>query len=85
MLGFQSRATPIAYSGGVINPDWALTLANVAHRVRGHGAGRTVWDMADRMGVGLTGVTWEMLEEVEHYPIVILREVNNSGGFRSYQ
>jgi F420-0:gamma-glutamyl ligase-like protein len=82
MLGFRSRATPIAFSGGAINPDWALTLANVAHRVRGHGAGRTVWDMAERMGVGLTGVTWEMLEEVDHYPIVILREVNDSGGLR---
>jgi len=30
--------------------------------------------MAERMGVGLTGVTWEMLEGVYHYPIVILRE-----------
>ncbi len=85
MLGFRSRATPIAYFGGAINPDWALTLANVAHRVRGHGAGRTVWDMAERMGVGLTGVTWEMLEQVEHYPIVIIRQVTNSGGFRPYQ
>lgn len=74
MLGFRSRATPIALSGDPINPDWVLTLANVAHRVRGHGAGRTVWDMAERMGVDLTGVTWEMLEQVNHYPIVILRE-----------
>ena len=73
-LGFESRSTPIALSGESMNPDWALTLANVAHRVRGHGAGRTVWDMAERMGVGLTGVTWEMLDTVDHYPIVILRE-----------
>ena len=73
-LGFESRSTPIALSGESMNPDWALTLANVAHRVRGHGAGRTVWDMAERMGVGLTGVTWEMLDTVDHYPIVILRK-----------
>jgi hypothetical protein len=33
--------------------------------------------MAERMGVGLTGVTWEMLEGVDHYPIVVLREVND--------
>jgi F420-0:gamma-glutamyl ligase-like protein len=55
------------------NPDLVLTLANVSHRVRGHGAGRTVWDMAKRFGVGLTEVTWDMLRLVDHYPIAILR------------
>jgi len=76
MLGFKARSTPIGLSGGVLNPDWALTLANVAHRVRGHGAGRTVWDMAERLGTDLTGVTWEMLDRVVHVPIVILRGVD---------
>ena len=75
MLGFKSRSTPIACSAREMNPDWALTLANVAHRVRGHGAGRTVWEMAERLGVELTGVTWEMLDLLDHYPILILREV----------
>ena len=72
-LGFTSRSTPIAYSGLDVNPDWALTLANVAHRVRGHGAGRTVWDMAEKMGVNITEVTWDMLASLDHYPILILR------------
>jgi F420-0:gamma-glutamyl ligase-like protein len=72
-LRFRSRSTPIAVSGGEMNPDWALTLANISHRVRGYGAGRTVWDMARKLGVGLTGVTWGMLDQVDHYPIVILR------------
>ena len=76
MLDFKSRSTPIALSGEGLNPDWALTLANVAHRVRGHGAGRTVWDMAERLGTDLTGVTWEMLDRVVHAPIVILRRVH---------
>ncbi|UCD44733.1 MAG: coenzyme F420-0:L-glutamate ligase [Candidatus Bathyarchaeota archaeon] len=76
-LGFVSRSTPVALSGEPMNPDWALTLANVAHRVRGHGAGRTVWDMAERLGVGLTEVTWGMLDEVKHYPIVIMRRVSD--------
>ena len=75
VLGFRSRSTPIALSGLSSNPDWVLTMANVAHRVRGHGAGRTVWDMAERLEVGLTGVTWEMLDKVDHYPIVILRKI----------
>jgi F420-0:gamma-glutamyl ligase-like protein len=75
MLGFRSRSTPVALSGEQMNPDWALTLANVAHRIRGHGAGRTVWDMAEKLGVGITDVTWEMLNDVDHYPIVILRRI----------
>jgi F420-0:gamma-glutamyl ligase-like protein len=75
MWGFTSRSTPIAHSGGDLNPDWALTLANVAHRVRGHGAGRTVWDMIEHLGVDFTGVTWGMLDLLDHYPILILREV----------
>ena len=75
MFDLTSRSTPIAISGTVLNPDFALTLANVSHRVRGHGAGRTVWDMAERLGVGLTDVTWEMLTQVDHYPIAILRVV----------
>ena len=74
MLGFKSRSTPIAYSGDYLNPDWALTLANIAHRVRGHGAGRTVWDMVETLGVGLTQVTWSMMDLLNHYPILILRE-----------
>ncbi|RJS88662.1 gamma-glutamyl ligase [Candidatus Bathyarchaeota archaeon] len=72
-LGLRRRSTPIAISGGELNPDLALTLADIAHKIRGYGAGRTVWDMARRFKVGITGVTWEMLESVVHRPIVVLR------------
>jgi F420-0:gamma-glutamyl ligase-like protein len=72
-LAFTARSTPLAVSGTIPNPDFLLTLANVSHRVRGYGAGRTVWDMARSLGVGLTDVTWEMLRLVDHYPIAILR------------
>lgn len=75
MLRLKARSTPIASAGAPLDPDWALTLANVAHRVRGYGAGRTVWEMSERMGTSLTGVTWEMLDRVEHVPILILRKV----------
>lgn len=74
-LSLKKRATPISISGKELNPDYALTLANIAHRVRGYGAGGTVWDMARRFKVDLTGVTWEMLESVTHRPIVILRSL----------
>jgi F420-0:gamma-glutamyl ligase-like protein len=39
----------------------------------GAGAGKTVWDMAERFQVNLTGVTWKMLMKIRHYPIVVLR------------
>jgi len=78
MLGLKSRSTPLAIVGEQMNPDWALTLANVAHRVRGHGAGRTVWDMTETLETGLTGVTWEMLDEIRHFPIVIVRTVKEA-------
>jgi F420-0:gamma-glutamyl ligase-like protein len=51
----------------------ALKIAEAANRARGHGAGKTVWAMAERFGVGLDCVSWEMLETVKHKPIVIVR------------
>lgn len=38
-----------------------------------YGAGRTVWDMSRRFGVDFSNVTWEMLEQVDHFPIVLVR------------
>lgn len=73
-LGFKARATPLAISGEDLNPDLALELAEAAHRIRGHGAGRTVWDMSKRFGVGPSQVTWEMMDRANHSPIVILRK-----------
>ena len=75
-LGGMGRATPIAVSGSSMTPEDALEAADTAHRAMGPGAGRTVWDMARRFGTTLTGVTWEMLESVEHRPVVVLRRVN---------
>jgi F420-0:gamma-glutamyl ligase-like protein len=73
MFRFKKRATPIAVAGCRISAEKALEMAQVANRARGFGAGRTVWDMASRFKVGLTSVTWEMLDTVKHKPIVILR------------
>jgi len=74
ILGFKARATPLAISGESLNPDLALHLAEAAHRIRGYGAGRTVWDMSERFGVPPSHVTWRLLEGVEHFPIVIIRK-----------
>jgi F420-0:gamma-glutamyl ligase-like protein len=73
MFKLKRNATPIAVAGCQISVEKALEIAEVANRARGFGAGRTVWDMAAKFRVGLTGVSWEMLETVKHKPIVIVR------------
>jgi F420-0:gamma-glutamyl ligase-like protein len=69
----ERRATPLAVAGSQITTEEALEIAKIANRTRGAGAGRTVWDMAKTFNVDLTGVTWKMLESMEHRPIVIIR------------
>jgi F420-0:gamma-glutamyl ligase-like protein len=69
----KKRATPIATAGDELSAETALEIAEIANRVRGFGAGRTVWDMAERFKVELTDVSWEMLETVKHKPIVLVR------------
>jgi len=73
VLRLRRKATPVAVAGCCVSVEEALEVAELANRVRGFGAGRTVWDMADRFHVGLAGVSWEMLEAVKHKPIVIVR------------
>ncbi|NWG11019.1 coenzyme F420-0:L-glutamate ligase [Candidatus Bathyarchaeota archaeon] len=74
MLKLKKRATPIAVAGCKLYAEEALEIAEIANRVRGSGAGRTVWDMAERFNVKLTGVSWEMLETVKHKPIILVRK-----------
>jgi F420-0:gamma-glutamyl ligase-like protein len=69
----KKRPTPIAVAGCKIGVEEALRIASIANRVRGFGAGKTVWDMAEKFQVELTDVSWEMLETVKHKPIVIIR------------
>ena len=72
-LRLKRRSTPLAISGAKLSIESALDFAEAAHRARGSGAGRTVWDMAQRFRVNLTGVTWDMLKSLKHKPIVIIR------------
>jgi len=72
-LRLKRRSTPLALAGAKIDVAFALELAEAAHRCRGSGAGPTVWDMADRFGVDVTGVTWRMLQGLRHMPIVVFR------------
>ena len=72
-LKIRKRATPIAVTDKKLSTREALKIATIANRMRGFGAGRTVWDMAERFGVSLAQTTWEMLAKIEHKPIVIIR------------
>jgi F420-0:gamma-glutamyl ligase-like protein len=75
-LKLKRRATPIAFVGSkTLSVEEALGIAELANRARGFGAGRNVWDMAEAFGVALTDVTWDMLDRVEHKPIVLVRQV----------
>lgn len=73
ILGFQARRTPVGLAGMDLNPDRALWLANLFHKISGAGAGRTVWSMAKNLETDLTGVTWKMLEGLDHFPIALFR------------
>jgi F420-0:gamma-glutamyl ligase-like protein len=75
-LRWTARATPLAVCGRSLDLGEALVVADAADRARGFGAGRTVWDMATRFHVAFNEVTWEMLDRVEHYPIVLVRKVD---------
>jgi F420-0:gamma-glutamyl ligase-like protein len=70
----RKRPTPLAVAGGKLQAKEALKIANMADRARGPGSGATVWDMASRFNVAVTGVSWDMLSKIRHKPIVIVRK-----------
>ncbi len=78
-LKLKQRATPLAVAGtdAKIGVEEALSIVEVAHHARGYGAGRTVWDMRKKFGVGFSEVTWEMLEKANHFPIVLIRRTGS--------
>jgi F420-0:gamma-glutamyl ligase-like protein len=73
LLKLRKRATPLALVGRQLTVEESLAIAQIANRSRGFGAGRTVWEMAEKFNVSLTDVSWEMLDRVRHKPIVIVR------------
>lgn len=73
LFRMKRRATPIAAAGFKLGVENALEIADVANMSRGFGSGRNVWEMAERFGVFITQVEWEMLDKVEHKPIVVVR------------
>ena len=72
-LKLKQRATPVAAAGLDLDAENLLRIADFSNRLRGFGAGRTVWDMAEAFSTYLTCVSWEMLNRMKHKPIVIVR------------
>ena len=81
-LELRKRATPVALAGRALNVEESLTIAQIANHSRGFGAGRTVWEMAEKFNVALTEVSWEMLDRVKHKPIIIVRSSGEDGNGR---
>ena len=73
LFNLRARPTPVAYVGEPLNPDRMLWLTKIAHKTTEPGGGRTVWGMSTRFNTGLTDVTYEMLDSVEHTPIIIIQ------------
>ncbi len=73
----RPRSTPIAISRDEIDAEYALRISAISNKARRSGAGRTVWDVANRFGVGITKVTWEMLQNSVHRPVVIVRKLSD--------
>jgi F420-0:gamma-glutamyl ligase-like protein len=74
-LKLKKKATPLAIAGIKMSVEEALDVAELANRTRGFGAGKTIWDMTKTFSVSLTNVSWEMLEQTEHKPIVIVKSI----------
>jgi F420-0:gamma-glutamyl ligase-like protein len=81
-LKLRKRAPPVALAGRELNVEDSLTIAQIANHSRGFGAGRTVWEMAEKFNVVLTDVSWEMLDRVRHKPIIIVRSSGEDGDGR---
>lgn len=70
---FIPLATPLALAGDRLDRYTLLGLTELADRLRGVGAGRTIFEMAERFRVGLNEVTWDMLRSIEHCPAVLFK------------
>jgi len=71
----RARSTPIALSKNIEVED-ALRISAISNKARKFGAGRTVWDVATRFGAKMTEISWDMLNNCEHRPVVIVRKLD---------
>ncbi len=72
----SARSTPVAISKN-IGAEESLRISAISNKARKFGAGRTAWDMAERFGVKITEISWEMLKKCEHKPVVIVKMIDD--------
>jgi len=75
LFNLKKSSTPLAVAGCNLLASEALTITNIADKARGPGSGATVWDMAARFQVEVNGVSWKMLSQIRHKPLVIVRKM----------
>lgn len=71
----KPRSTPIVLKGINLSLEEALQVAAASNKARKSGAGKTIWEASRFFKTGLTNITWEMLEKIPHYPIVLVRRI----------
>jgi F420-0:gamma-glutamyl ligase-like protein len=72
---WKPRSTPIALKGFDLSLEEALQVSAASNKARKSGAGKTIWEASRLFNTGLTNITWEMLEKIPHYPIVLIRKI----------
>ncbi|MEM2058456.1 MAG: coenzyme F420-0:L-glutamate ligase [Thermoproteota archaeon] len=74
---FTPYATPIGFSPLGLDVDELLTVSELADRSRGFGAGRTLSEVEKAFGVKATQITWDLLDTIPHYPVVVIKRLKN--------
>lgn len=73
-LGLKPYPTPVAYEGTWLGLPRIMKLAKVAERAMGHGLGRNLWEMVQRLGRrSYAEVTWIDMRSSKHHPVVLVR------------
>jgi len=75
---FSPYATPLGFSPRGIDLDELLIVSELADRARGPGAGRTLFEVEKKLGLKATEITWETLNSLPHYPVVVVKKVRKS-------
>ncbi|MHC1627207.1 MAG: coenzyme F420-0:L-glutamate ligase [Candidatus Nezhaarchaeales archaeon] len=72
---FSPYATPIGFSPLNLEVNELLIISELADRARGVGAGRTLYEVEKTFGIKATDVTWDLLNSIPHYPVVVVKKI----------
>jgi len=73
---FEEYPTPIAYKGTYMNLTDILEATKFADKLMGHGFGRNVMEMLNKIGKrSFEEVKWSDMYRIKHYPAIVIRRV----------